>query len=91
MTTAYASLDLGRLDFDCGRARLGVGRPFAPVDGVGRFFGGVTRLLVNCGAAAGSVGDFPDDPLPDAGAFLPVEFLPVFEPASFESDGSRFG
>ena len=37
-------LDFGRLDLP-DEGRDGVGRPLAPDDGVGRFFGGVTRLL----------------------------------------------
>ena len=37
--------------FACASCRVGVGRPFAPDDGVGRFLGGVTRLLVGAGAA----------------------------------------
>lgn len=52
--------EFGRVDFDdffdlvllaCASCRVGVGRPFAPDDGVGRFLGGVTRLLVDAGFA----------------------------------------
>jgi len=40
--------------------RDGVGRPFALADGVGRFFGGVTRLLVTSLLVAGVASFFED-------------------------------
>ena len=57
----------------CASCRVGVGRPFAPDDGVGRFLGGVTRLLVGVDADFAAVASF-------VGGFLALLFFALPAP-----------